>query len=574
MNSIFFLVLRRIRLPLIVVIGAFALCVFGLAMTPGVDAAGNPTPPMSLFHAFYVMTFTAATVGFGELPVPFSDAQRLWVTFSIYVVVFAWSYALLNLIGLLQDPAFQNSVRTSRFARRVGRLRQAFYIVCGGGETGTLVAHGLDRLGFRIVILERDPQRLQALQLEEFAVDPVMTAADAAEPSTLQRAGLSSPYCKGVIALTEEDETNVTIAVAVRLLAPRLPVLARIRETGGGISLSSFGAHLVINPFERFASHLASAVATPERHHLRELLTGLAGEPVPERHSPPKGHWIVCGYGRFGHAVTSRLRRADMSVTIVDQKHYDEGTVTVEGSGTDPEELREAGIAHAAGIVAGNNRDIKNLAIAVTARELKPDIFVVTRQNREVNAPLFEAFTDDLCMVPSNIVAAEFLSVITTPLLARFLEKLDGNDEDWCATLTARLEATTPGRIPDNWSLPLNRRRAEAVHTVLAGGTPVTLGDLLIDPTDRTVRLRTVPLLIQRRGRSLLLPDDDTALQINDDILFAGSRTARRRMTLTATNPTILDYVRTGFEGNEGALWRWVRQRRAKRLRASDRRAG
>ena len=40
---------------------------------------------MSIFHAFYVMSYTATTIGFGEVPHPFNDAQRLWVTFAIYL---------------------------------------------------------------------------------------------------------------------------------------------------------------------------------------------------------------------------------------------------------------------------------------------------------------------------------------------------------------------------------------------------------------------------------------------------------------------------------------------------------
>ncbi len=31
---------------------------------------------MSLFHAFYVVSYTATTIGFGEIPNAFSDAQR------------------------------------------------------------------------------------------------------------------------------------------------------------------------------------------------------------------------------------------------------------------------------------------------------------------------------------------------------------------------------------------------------------------------------------------------------------------------------------------------------------------
>ena len=38
---------------------------------------------MSLFQAFYFMTYTASTIGFGEIPQGFTDRQRLWVVVII-----------------------------------------------------------------------------------------------------------------------------------------------------------------------------------------------------------------------------------------------------------------------------------------------------------------------------------------------------------------------------------------------------------------------------------------------------------------------------------------------------------
>ena len=77
-----FLVLRRMRIPLILIIVIFAVSTLGLTLMPGEDGEGNPTR-MSFFHSFYVMSYTATTIGFGELPHGFTEAQRLWVTISI-----------------------------------------------------------------------------------------------------------------------------------------------------------------------------------------------------------------------------------------------------------------------------------------------------------------------------------------------------------------------------------------------------------------------------------------------------------------------------------------------------------
>jgi voltage-gated potassium channel len=559
MTNVFYLVLRRMRFPLILIIVIYAICVIGLSVMPGVDAAGNPTEGMGLFNAFYVISYTGTTIGFGELPAPYSVSQRLWMTLSIYLTVIGWSYSIVTMLALLQESAFRNALRAGRFARRIRLLAEPFYIVCGCGETGTLVCRGLDRLGLRFVVIERDGNRLQELLLEEFRHDAPMATADASQPSTLTAAGLLSPHCRGVMALAEDDLTNQAIAVAVRLLAPGMPVLARVRnpdqvETHLGV----FGGDVVINPFDRFAQHLASAVAVPESYRLREILTGLTGEPLPARHCPPRGHWIMCGYGRFGHSIVKRLQDAGLTVTVIDRLHYGEPGVDISGTGTDVASLRAAGIETSQGIVAGNANDLKNLAIAVTARDLKPDIFIVTRQNQTANSALFDAFEEDLCMVPSRIVAREFLALITTPLISAFLDLIPSHDEDWCAALIARLEQVNHGAVPEVWSVSVTPELAEAVHWALTIRRGVILTELLRDPFDRAERLSAEVLLVSHNDGVSELPDEDMALRFGDSVLFAGSSEAKRRLDLTVHNSNLLNYVQSGRHSDRSWVWRRI----------------
>ena len=122
-------------------------------LIPGVDAEGKATPPLSFFHAFYFISYTATTIGFGEVPNAFSDAQRMWVTVSIYLTVVGYSYSFFTLFALLQDKGFQNTLTTNRFSRRVRLLKEPFYLVCGCGETGNLICKTLDRTGRAFVCL-------------------------------------------------------------------------------------------------------------------------------------------------------------------------------------------------------------------------------------------------------------------------------------------------------------------------------------------------------------------------------------------------------------------------------------
>ena len=83
-ESTFCLALRRMRAPLITLILIYAVSVLGLTLIPGIDAEGQPTR-MSFFHAFYFISYTATTIGFGEIPNAFSESQRLWIILCIYL---------------------------------------------------------------------------------------------------------------------------------------------------------------------------------------------------------------------------------------------------------------------------------------------------------------------------------------------------------------------------------------------------------------------------------------------------------------------------------------------------------
>ncbi|MBM5575168.1 ion channel [Deefgea sp. CFH1-16] len=99
MPNIFFLMLRRLRTPIITLILIYAISVFGLVLIPGVDNAGQPYR-MDFFHAIYFISYTATTIGFGEIPYAFTSAQRMWVLVCIYLAVIGWTYALSSIFAL------------------------------------------------------------------------------------------------------------------------------------------------------------------------------------------------------------------------------------------------------------------------------------------------------------------------------------------------------------------------------------------------------------------------------------------------------------------------------------------
>lgn len=564
MNSVFFLVLRRMRAPLVVLIVIYAISILGLTLIPGVDANGKGTPPLSFFHAFYFVSYTATTIGFGEIPVAFSEAQRLWVTICIYLTVVGWSYSVVTLLALLQDKAFQNVLVVGRFSRRVRQMQEPFYLVCGCGETGALVCRALDHLDVRFVVLELREERVQELDLEDFKTDAPALAADARQPQVLQRAGLNHPKCRGVLALTNDDHTNLAVAIAARLLSPKIPVLARVEHTSTAANMASFGTDHIINPYVRFASHLGQAIASPQRKRLQEWLTTLPGHVLPPPSRPPEGRWVICGNGRFGKPVIATFDAQRQQVCIIDPQPLTDDTrhEHIQGEGTEAETLLAAGIRDAVGLVAGTDNDVNNLSIVMTARDLNPQLFTVVRQNQVANAPLFAAFDADATMIPSQVVAHEALAIIITPLLARFMAaSRDLQDEDWAAGACDRLVAQFGDRAPYFWRAEATPKKAPALYSLLKSGEEIRIGTLLRDYRDREKRLDVLVMMLLREGDCTFFPSDDLPLRAGDALLMAGEAGMREAQEISLLNLNVLEYLLTGMEQGGGYLWRrFVRQ--------------
>ncbi len=313
-----FLVLRRMRAPLIVLISLFSVSIAGLTLMPGVDADGQPWR-MDPFEAFYFMSYTATTIGFGEIPYPYTTAQRAWVIVTIYLSVVAWAYAIGSVLALLQDRGFKEAMGLQRFERRVRRLREPFLIIAGFGQAGQVVARSLDRTDHRMVVLDVEPQRIEALDLAAFKSDVPGLAADASNPFELRRAGLNHKDCAGIIALTNDDEANLAIAMAASLLRPDLPVVCRTLEDGLIERIRAFGEPMVVDPFNLFGDELMLGVRAPQTARLIGWLTSDSGTELPAGMTvPQQGRWVICGFGRFGGHLAADLRRQGIPVTVVD----------------------------------------------------------------------------------------------------------------------------------------------------------------------------------------------------------------------------------------------------------------
>ena len=556
MGDVLFIALRRLRVPLITLILAYAISVGGLVAMPGQDAQGQ-SASLSFFHAFYVVSYTATTIGFGELPFAFTDAQRAWITFSIYLSVICWAYALGSIFALVQEPVFRTAVARGRLARRVRWLDEPFYIIAGYGQSGMALAHAFDALGTRSVLIELRPERAAQADVDDYKEPPLALCADARWPEALRDAGVTHPRCKALIVLVGDDEAVQAIAIGAAALAPELPIIARVHSALASANLDSFANISVINPFESFALNLQMALATPAVLWVEEWLSSVPGSTCPVPPEIPKGFWLILGFGRFGQAVSRALEHGGATWTAIDsndrlcdQPHLQHGDNSIDS-------LHSAGIENAVGVVACADSDAMNLALVTRARRIKPDLHVIVRQNNVTQRSLIEAARANLCFVKSEIMVHECLQLLVSPLLNRFLLQVRKHGPKTAEQIAVRLLTELDERVPYIWAFNCEPA-LPGLRAVLNGETahPLRLSELLINPQEASETLAAVPLLLLSGDTEIMLPPLDTELKAGDRILFAGRRGVEGLQSRFYLDPSPLEYVRSGVEPQRSWLFR------------------
>ena len=542
-----FILLRRLRYPLAVVVLVYAVAVFGFTLVPGVDPQGRPWT-MSFLQAFYFISILGTTIGLGEIPHPFSDLQRLWGTFAMYSTVVSWLYALGASFGVLQDPMFRRILHEGRVERAVKRLREPFHLICGYDDAGSRVARELTEDGRRVVVVEIDAARADAVDIEDLTIQVPALAGDASDPRTLILAGLTHPKCAGVVALTGDDHVNIKIALTARLLNPELPVLCAVRDHASHARMAASGADHLINPDDTFAERVALSIRTPSLHVIYESLTTQTGTAFDKVQNLPRGRWLLCGFGPFTRALRRHLERLGVETVVVAAALDDscDAGNSVRGDPTDPAVLRRADIEHATALVAATPLDSDNLAIALAGRALNKRIFIVARETRRRNAAVFRAAPVDLVTLSGYVIAAEVLGVIRTPQLWTFLRQARDRDEAWAAALLARMREVIGDEVVEPWSIECTPLVAPTVCEALGRREVVTIARLMLhtdlDTEPEPEPERAVPLLLQRGPSRELLPALDKTLEIGDRVLFCGrarARSAMRRLVLSHALPAL-----------------------------------
>ena len=152
-------------------------------------------------------------------------------------------------------------------------------------------------------------------------------------------------------------------------------------------------------------------------------------------------HVIICGWGRVGRAIAGEVAAAGRALVIVERDEAgldDLSNPVVVGDATEDAVLRAAGIERAAALVAAVEGDAANSFITLSARALKPDLFIVARARSQDSGEKLLRAGADRVVNPQSIGGARMAAFVLRPHVAEFLDVVMHE-----RTLEFRLEEVT-----------------------------------------------------------------------------------------------------------------------------------
>jgi len=140
-------------------------------------------------------------------------------------------------------------------------------------------------------------------------------------------------------------------------------------------------------------------------------------------------HVIICGFGRLGSDLAIQLKHRRIPFLVIDNSpektvHANDelGILAVTGDATEDFVLREANISTAKSLVAALPSDAENVFITLTARNLRDDIQILSKSERETSCRKLRQAGVDKIVMPHQVGARHIERMISRPSTADLVE--------------------------------------------------------------------------------------------------------------------------------------------------------
>jgi voltage-gated potassium channel len=197
-------------------------------------------------------------------------------------------------------------------------------------------------------------------------------------------------------------------------------------------------------------------------------------------------HYIVCGFGRVGRQVSRDLRAAGAQHVLIDPNPRNReaaraaGVPLIESEASDDEVLKQAGIEQARAVIACVDSDAENIFIALTARELRSDIFIIARASAEDSEKKLLRAGADRVISPYKTSGSEMARVALRPQVGRALDVADYRMEEIEVSPECEAVGRQIGEVSGGALIVAIRHRGGQLATQPPEQTVLEVGDMII----------------------------------------------------------------------------------------------
>jgi len=213
-----------------------------------------------------------------------------------------------------------------------------------------------------------------------------------------------------------------------------------------------------------------------------------------------KHHYILCGFGRIGEIIARQLKDRGLSLVVVENdpamqdRLEASGYYFINGDATREEVLLEAGIERAKGLISVVSSDAANVYVVLTARSLKPDLFIVARGGEPGSEKKLLRAGADKVESPYEMGGQKMAQTIMRPTVVTFMELAMKEGVDW------------------------------TMEEIVVGPASSLQGVLLADSGIRQ-NLNLILVAIKRDGGEMLFnPSHETPILAGDTLIALGLR--------------------------------------------------
>jgi voltage-gated potassium channel len=141
-----------------------------------------------------------------------------------------------------------------------------------------------------------------------------------------------------------------------------------------------------------------------------------------------RDHFILCGYGRIGSLIADELAQQKVPFVVVErdpervQSVLLRGWLAVAADASRDDVLERVGIRRARGLIAAVGTDAENVYTVLTARVVRPDLFIIARVESDDAEPKLRRAGADRVISPYHIGAAHMAQSALRPAVVDFVQ--------------------------------------------------------------------------------------------------------------------------------------------------------